>query len=487
MIDTRLTWVTYFSPNPERVAIVLPQRIEAAAIKTLLKHSGDKGQPKIIQYDNSSATFSPLSQVQLNKLDCDTAIYLLQSRESFNSIIKKISLTCDCLVAEYSVFPGWKNPRWFVPRERSLWLGKMSRMIQPSRFVARIAVAIFRFLKMFGRAYYLFPCRLLVVYNNKKSFLNFFEELGAGVRTGIVYTGSFGPLQKFTVELLRGYDSPFAYAKFGHSELAKQAIQNELKTLTRLAALDLSKVVIPELIDVQLPETLDRRTLIIKKLDGGKQLQQITDTVISGLAELFTATQDSRSTSVTEYTNTLAGYLQDLDLSGLDQEFNKIRDDVVAILNKIATNVDNSLILPLALSHGDFTRWNIRANNKNIYAIDWEEAAMRPPGHDLLSFLLAEYLLVSQVVPRQVVPRIIDEVTKGIFNKYIEEISRTKNSPTFDNALLGIFFFSEVVRSNLWHISMHTRYNYPEKKSLSDLVKTSWDCCLQLAQLQHTT
>ncbi|MFH2124857.1 MAG: phosphotransferase [Pseudomonadota bacterium] len=482
MIDTRLTWITYFSPNPGKVVIVLPQMIEADTIKTLLDQCGEKGQPQIVQCAHSATCFSSLSQTQLDNLKCDTAIYLLQSRESFCSIVKKISLAYDCTVEEYSVFPGWKNSRWFVPRERSLGFGKMSRMIQPSRLIAKIAVTVFRFLKVLGKAHYLFPCRLIVAHNSNLSFFNFFEGLGAGVKTGIVYTGSFGPLQKFTVELLKGNDGLFAYAKFGQSEFARQAIQNERKALKKLATLALSKVVTPELIDAPLPETLDGRTLIIKKLDGGKQLQHITDTVISGLAELFTATQDSGSTSVREYTNTLASSLQELDCSELDQEFKKIRDDVVAILHKIATQIDNSIMLPLALSHGDFTRWNIRADEEKIYAIDWEEAAMRPPGHDLLSFLLAEYLLVTQAESGQVVPRIIAEVTKGILNTYIEKIGITKNSSTCDNGLLGIFFFSEVVRSNLWHIKMHIRYNYPGKKSLADLVKTSWACCLQLAQ-----
>lgn len=485
MIDTRMAWVTYFSPNPEKVTIVLPHRIENDAIKTLLNYCSEKGQSKIVQLDIPSACFSPLSPAQLDNLECDTVVYLSQSRESFNSIAKKISLNCNCKVEEYSVFPGWTNPRWFVPRGRSLWLGKMSRMIQPSRVVAKIAVAIFRFLKVFDKAHYLFPCRLIVAHNSNISFLNFFEELGMGVKTGIVYTGSFGPLQKFTVELLRGDDNPFAYVKFGHNEIARQAIQNERKALNRVATLALSKIATPMLIDVQLPEIFCARTLIIKKLDGGKQLQHITDTVISGLAELFVATQDSGSTSVIEYSNILANSLQGLDCSGINQEFNKIRDDVVSILHKFVTHFDGSVMLPLGLSHGDFTRWNVRADEEKIYAIDWEEAAMRPLGHDLLSYLLAEYLLVAQSQPEQVTPRIVEDVTNGMLNMYIEKIGITKDSFTCDNALLGIFFFSEVLRSNLWHIEMHTRYNYPEKKSLADLVKISWSCCMQLAQLHH--
>lgn len=471
MIDTRLTWITYFSPNPEKIVIVLPQMIEAATIKTLLDQCGEKGQPQIVQCAYSSTCFSPLSQTQLDILKCETAIYLLQSRESFNSIVKKISFAYDCTVEEYSVFPGWENSRWFVPRKRSLWFGRMSRMIQPSRFVAKLAVAVFRFLKQFDKAHYLFPCRLFVAQNGKSSFLDFFEGLGAGVRTGIVYTGSFGPLQKFTVELLRDNDCPFAYAKFGQSEFARKAIQNERKALKSLATLALSKVVTPELIDAPLPETLEGRTLIIKKLDGGKQLQHITDTVISGLAELFTATQDSGSTSVREYTNTLASSLQDLDCSEFAQEFNKIRDDVVAILHKIATQIDNSIIMPLALSHGDFTRWNIRADEEKIYAIDWEEAAMRPPGHDLLSFIMTECILVKHMKPETSAILLRQEINEGLLKKYLSLINWKGQLQEY---YLGILFFVSMLHSNLWHAALHCKHCYPDKSNLHGLVTTSW-------------
>ncbi|MDH5523365.1 MAG: aminoglycoside phosphotransferase family protein [Desulfobulbaceae bacterium] len=480
MNDTRMIWVTYFSPEPEKIAVILPKSIEADAIKTLINQCGNKGQPKIIQQDTSSSAFSPLAQTQLSKLDCNTTVYLLKSRESFKQIKRKLNADGKLSVIEYSIFPSWENPRWLVPAQRSLLPGKMSRMIQPSRLVAKLAVSIFRLLKIVNCTHYLFPCRLIVAHNNNTSFLNFFNALGTGVKTGIVYTGSFGPLQKFTVELLDENGTPFAYAKFGHNKLSKQAIQNEQRVLKSLKSVPLSKVIIPELITAQLPETIADRTLIIKKLDGGNPLNQITDVIVTGLAELFSTTQENHSTNIKDYICIQITSLQELDCSGLDQEFIDMRDEIVAILHNIANSRESTAILPLALSHGDFTRWNVRADDKNIYIIDWEEAAPRPLGHDLLTFLLAEYLLVTQTEPEQVVPRIIKEITSGILNNYIEKINLTNNTSTFDNTLLGILFFSEVVRSNLWHMTMHHHYEYPEKKSLSDLIKTSWACCVEL-------
>ncbi|MBI9046762.1 MAG: phosphotransferase [Anaerolineaceae bacterium] len=483
MNDTRMTWVTYFSPNPENVVIVLPQDINAAAIETLLDQCGEAGQPKFVRQVDSSTSVSPLTESQLDDLGCDTAIYLLRNRSSFKSIKKAIHSIRDCKVEEYSVFPGWSNPRWIVPKERSLWFGKMSRMIQPTKLVPKFAVAIFRVLKLIGMSHYLFPCRLIVAYNKKSSFKNFYSGLDADVRTGIVYTGSYGPLQKFTVELVRGDNRPFAYAKFGHSELSKQAINNERKILNDLRKLPLKKVVFPEFVDVKLPEIIGSRTIIIKKLAGGRSSQKYTDTLIYGLAEIFKATEDHNSLGVKEYIKALINCLQELSCTGLQHEYLKMRDDVLSILYKISTRPDNYATLPLCLSHGDFTRWNVRADDDKIYVIDWEESTMRPVGHDLLSFLLREYLSVSKAEPETVVPRIIEEMSKGLLDQYLEKIDTTNSPSLIDKSLISIFFFSEVFRSNLWHMNMHSLYNYPEKKSLGDLVKTSWACCLHFSHL----
>ncbi len=481
MNDTRMNWVTYFLPKAEQITVVIPSDIEAPVIQTLRNSCGGEKEANFIKQDNCAKSFTPLSTRQLEKVGSNTIVYLTCYRDSFESIRQKINSTGKYSVEEYSIFPGWNNPRWCIPRARSLRPGKMSRMIQPSRFMSKVGVTVYRMLKTFNSAHYLFPCRLIVAHKPLPSFLDFFSSLGRDVKTGIVYTGSFGPLQKFTVELLRN-DHLFAYAKFGSNEFSQKAIQNERAALRRLSKLTLNNVITPELIETPLPKILNSRTIIIKKLEGGKPLQKISSTVVSSLAELFITTFDANGTSIHEYTNTLQKTLHKLDCTDLALEFREIRGDTISILDKIVTHHTNNVMLPLSLSHGDFTRWNIRADNKKIYAIDWEEAAMRPAGHDLLSFMMAEYFLVKNTDTRQLVSQMIQAITEGeSFNNYLNTIQSTEISPIIDKSLLAILFFSEVIRSNLWHLIMHDKNKYPEKQSLGDLIKAAWNCSLQLS------
>lgn len=481
MNDTRMNWVTYFLPKPEQITVVLSAQIKTPAIQTLLNNCGGKKEANLTKQDNPSRHFTPLSTRQLERFGNNTIIYLTHCRESFESIRHKINSTSTYSVEEYSIFPGWNNPRWCIPRSRSLRPGKMSRMIQPSRLLAKIAVTIYRILKLFNSTHYLFPCRIIVVHKQLPSFLNFFSSLRGEIKTGIVYTGSFGPLQKYTVELLRD-NHLFAYAKFGANKFSKKAIQNERTVLRRLSKLTFNNIITPELIEAPLPEILANRTIIIKRLVGGKPLQKITSVVVSSLAELFTTTVDANSTSINQYIDTLQKTLIELDCADLAHGFCKIRDDIISILDKMVMRYTDNAMLPLSLSHGDFTRWNIRADNKKIYAIDWEEANMRPPGHDLLSFLMAEYFLVKKTDTKQMIPQMVKEVTNGkTFNNFLRTIQSTEISPIIDNSLLGILFFSEVIRSNLWHLIMHGKNNYPEKESLDNLIRAAWLCSLQLS------
>jgi len=99
--------------------------------------------------------------------------------------------------------------------------------------------------------------------------------------------------------------------------------------------------------------------------------------------------------------------------------------------------------------------------------------------------VLAEFLLVCQDKTDVVVKKIIREMNSGFVCKYLGKIVALHGEFGFDNTLLGIFFFVEVLQSNLWHLTMHKRYQYPEKKSLENLVHTAAVGCDHLFD-QHT-
>ena len=472
--------------NPKKITIVLPQNIESDSIKTLINHCEGDELPIIFRHNNSLSYFEPLSEPTLLEINSDAILYFTSCIESFKSIKAKITYDNDYVVHEYSVFPSWKNPRWIIPRQRSLWFGKMSRMIQPSKIVSKIAVYLFRILKAIDKVQYVFNCRIIIAHKNQKNFLNFFNVLGTEVRTGIVYTGSNGPLQKFTVELMKKNNYPFAFAKFGHSDVSRQAVLAEKITLNRLSNLSFSKIKTPISISTTLPKLLDDRTLVVRNLEGGKPLKNFNNLILRSLSELFLETHHFGNHSVKEYSMLLENFLKDLGHFNLDVKYEKMRIDLINVLQHISAHINGSTPIPLAMSHGDFTRWNIMADDKKLYVIDWEEANMRPPGYDLLYFLLSESVLVHHTKRKQEKINLNSEIIDGALTDYIKQISLNKNCPSIDNFLIGILFFTEVICSNLRHISLHSRFGYPQKQSLFDVVDTSYACCLELSRLRNS-
>ncbi len=486
MIDSRLTWLKHFDSDPKRIAVIFSVKFNEVWRNSLRSLWKGKEEPKIFEFDSECNSFNPLSIDKIQASGCDTFIYLTQSRESSNSIKNKLHVADQVKIAEYSVFPGWNNPRWFVPEWRLLSKGKMSRMIQPSRTIARIAVILFRLLKEFGAPHIIFPCRLIVVgkknkrvnQNEKRSFINFFQKKNMRVRTGILYTGSFGPLQKFTVEILGENNSPVAYAKIGHNKYTKRAISNEYNTLKRLSELSLYKMKTPRTIEFALPKNLSQQTLIVKTLSGGNKVTCVTNTIIEGLAELFDATLESRNITIKAYIEKQIKSLANKDDTYLEAEYKKMRNEAISVLQNIDSYINDTAILPLSLSHGDFTRWNIRADDNTIYVIDWEEAEMRPPGYDILSFLLAENVLVIRNKPERAVRILYQEITKGIMPKFFSCIKWNEMKLA---ELSGIFFCVSFLNSALWHSRMHAMLNYPQKDNLYELAQI---VCMTMSALE---
>lgn len=493
MNDSRFKWIEHFSSVPAKTTVIIPKGIKGPVLESLKACWNSDLHPKIVENGRCYSPFVPLSKNIIYNEDCEVLIYLIQNRESNKSIQKKLIAEEQSTIAEYSIFPGPKNPRWFIPEWRSLGPGKMSRMVQPSTFIARTAVTVFRLLKGIKQTHFISPCRLIVTSKKKnktplkknRSIVNFFQSNELGIRTGIVYTGSYGPLQKFTIELMKNNAYPFAYAKFGQNNFTSRAIHNEKSVLKKLNALTLKKVEVPKLLELSgIPDKFASHLLMVKTLEGGYPLTRATRAVVQGLLELYNATKNNNTTTLKLY---IIGQIECLQKQNtyLNKKCGAMRDELIGIMKHLEADIGDQDILPVSLSHGDFTRWNVRGDEKKIYVIDWEEAAIRPAGHDLLSFLVAEYLLVPQATPEKGTPHILGEFSNGgFFDDYLNKIKIDDPSFDIDIKLLGLCFFIELFRSNLWHFRKHQQYHYPEKKSLTDLMETSWKCCLQLNKLR---
>lgn len=487
MTDPRFSWIKYLTQSSQKTIFVIPKGFQRFDLNSHQGIHNTCTTIKMLTGLSNISTFVPLYRNTILSEDFELIFYVVQTRESSKNIQRKLALEGQNPIIEYSIFPSIKNPKWFIPKWRTLGFGKMSRMIQPSSFIAKTAVFLLRALKKLDQTDLVFPCRLIVAnrkninLKNKRSLINFYQNETIGIKSGIVYTGSYGPLQKFTIELLKKDQRPFAYAKFGQNKYTHHAIENEKSTLLKLQTIQLRKIKIPELLHLKnTSDKFSEQLLLIKTLEGGKPLVSISPALIDGLVELHNTTKQTYPTVVKEYINKQL-YLIQKQQSYISETNRSLKEDIVTILKHLLDELKSTDTFPLSLSHGDFTRWNIRVGPNSIYVIDWEEAAMRPPGHDLLSFFATEYFLALQMRRKKATQMLLSQFSnQGTFYGFIKKIKFSDSNFNVDNDLLGICFFSEIFRSNLWHIRKHQEHGYPSKKSLSHLLEMAWECCIKL-------
>jgi len=323
----------------------------------------------------------------------------------------------------------------------------------------------------------LFPCRIIIAYNGNL-LLHLFGSLGPDVKTGIIYTGSFGPLQKFVVELLNKDKRIFAYAKIGIHKYAQEAILKEELALVTLGSFPLQVLKVPQVIQCSLPGHIRQQMIIVKSLIGGEPIIYLSESVIQGLIELSSLSK-TKEVPLLSYVGMQIKALKKIKCIKLSKALIRIQLFFIQLLESLLLKPYTFLMLPMAMSHGDFTRWNIRADKYNVFAIDWEEFANRPLGHDIFTFLFTEKLFVEGLSPEETSSffvKLYKDHTPSPINHYFADIA-----PRFvDKKLFLILFFIEIARYNLWHAYRHKKDLYPEKRNLFDAALTAEISCRKL-------
>lgn len=105
------------------------------------------------------------------------------------------------------------------------------------------------------------------------------------------------------------------------------------------------------------------------------------------------------------------------------------------------------LVVRRALGHGDFAPWNLRWDEENLVAVDWEwgrEAGVA--GLDLGHGLVAEAFLVEELSGKQLIDSVLRKVNEPATSKYLRESG-------WEDFRLWLFFILLLNRSR-WQSSM---------------------------------
>jgi hypothetical protein len=285
---------------------------------------------------------------------------------------------------EYLVIPSWKNPRWMIPNRPTL-IKNLGNFVKPSSLLAQVVWLLARLLNCFGGIGCLFRDKLFIGMDS----LNKGEENVQKILPAL-YTGAFGPYQKFTVQLMTLQGDILEFWKIGDHPAAGKKILAEKDALLYLRDIDLKYNKVPSVNWYQ--EEGHYYCLAISPCLGSQNNSlrfQFSGGHLRSLLEIQQATlkEDGRQgfdKRLIEASKILYQIFQDNP--------GNMGGNLEALIRKIKAK-DSSRI-KVCLSHGDYSPWNVIFSESKACVFDWELQAERPILFDLYNFIFHAETLV---------------------------------------------------------------------------------------------
>lgn len=185
------------------------------------------------------------------------------------------------------------------------------------------------------------------------------------------FTGTRGENRKVVMEI--HHDSVTThFLKIPMNETSEQLIKNENEMLNDLSKYDFTTLSFP---------SVSQKGKGYARLSNIKPAvtipaDRITAIHIRTQAELYALSNEKKTIADTAAWNTISANMELLKrdmlfTNGLDQE--EIRH-VIHLLRKLYNALPTEELIPVSVSHGDFTPWNMYCDEQRLYVYDWELA-----------------------------------------------------------------------------------------------------------------
>ncbi len=208
-----------------------------------------------------------------------------------------------------------------------------------------------------------------------------------------VFTGTAGENRKAILALFHKKHCTH-FVKIPLTEKAQQLVLNERIQLTKLKSLKLTKMFVPigggggshlSLTNIQPKEILKANNL--------------TDRHLLALSECYNKTvnsQSPQSISCWSAINSSIDFIQKTTIIDNGISLEKIRI-IAKHLNALKQYVESSSTLPMALTHGDFTPWNMYETRNKIHVYDWEMSCFDMPlFFDAIHYIFQNSILIQR-------------------------------------------------------------------------------------------
>ncbi len=276
---------------------------------------------------------------------------------------------------EYILVPSIKNPRWLIKNDTSVILNH-GPIIKPTSLRAKIIWKVARLLARIHLFTLVFPYRMIVKGTS----------LGKGVnRRGdlfpsILYTGSPGKYQKFTIQYIDNNNNPVEYLKVANTNDGIKRIKNEVFALQQLSLRKLAHAQTPSMINVVSFDDYYGfiQTNILRNDHVSTEFLETDEAFIIELYDSF----EHKVIKLSEYLTTI----------DYDDSIKCFTDPGLAVL--LEKYIDNEIVL--TISHGDYIPWNRFCGDGISKVIDWETLGFRPIFYDVSYFFVHKTILIDK-------------------------------------------------------------------------------------------
>ena len=236
-----------------------------------------------------------------------------------------------------------------------------------------------------------------------------------------VFTGTRGNNRKVVIAVGDGNNITH-FIKIPISKKSQHLIENETIMLKELSKYDFTTLSIPRVVD--------SRINAYTKLTNVKPAttipaQRICDIHIRALTEMYTVHNERKAiiecAAWSAVTNNMERmHREHLFGNGLDEL--KTRR-IIHLLRKLYNSLNIGEAIPVSVSHGDFTPWNMYCDDHRLYVYDWELSSNGIPMlFDYFHFIFQSQVMVHHQ-PYQNIRQMINETIKKhnvqrLINKY---------------------------------------------------------------------
>jgi hypothetical protein len=207
-----------------------------------------------------------------------------------------------------------------------------------------------------------------------------------------LFTGTRGNTRK--VVLAVGKSNITHFIKIAISEKSKQLINNEADMLKELTKYDFTTLSMPRVTDTRI-----NGSARLTNIKPGITIpaQRINDLHIRTLTELYAVHHEQKKVASCAAWSAISN---NMDWIQREHELNNGLDElktrrIIHLLRKLYNALPAETDIPVSVSHGDFTPWNMYCDAHRLYVYDWELSSNGIPMlFDMFHFIMQSQVLV---------------------------------------------------------------------------------------------